>query len=162
MRNLNAATLYPGVGLPENAVSVAWGIDSLGRRSDSPFEVIGAPYVDDVRLAAELNRAGLAGIRFVPIQFTPTAREFQGQLCRGVYMVIVDREALRPLDVGLLLITTLYRLYPKDFDLGQVRCLTPATMAAVRAGRSPAEIKRVVRGAGGLPPAAGAVPALPV
>lgn len=142
MRNLTAATLYPGVGLLENAVSVAWGIDSLGRRSDSPFEVIGAPYVDDVRLAAELNRAALPGIRFVPIRFTPTAREFQGQLCGGVYMLVLDRDALRPVDVGLLLIAILQRLYPKDFELRRVRFLTGETIAAIRAGKSFAEIKQ--------------------
>src|SRR3979409_1771966 len=66
MRNLTEAILYPGIGLLESAVSV-------GRGTDTPFEVIGAPYIDDVKLAAELNDAGLPGVRFVPIQFTPTA-----------------------------------------------------------------------------------------
>src|SRR5204862_5320983 len=65
MRNLTQATLYPGIGLLESALSV-------GRGTDTPFELLGAPYIDDVRLAEELNRADLPGIRFVPIQFTPS------------------------------------------------------------------------------------------
>src|SRR5207248_10715293 len=64
MRNLTEAILYPGVGLLESALSV-------GRGTDTPFEVIGAPYIDDTRLADELNRAGLPGARFVPVQFPP-------------------------------------------------------------------------------------------
>src|SRR5437016_1888341 len=69
MRNLTEAILYPGVGLLESAVSV-------GRGTDTPFEVVGAPYLDDVKLAAELNRAGLPGVRFVQIRFTPMASVF--------------------------------------------------------------------------------------
>src|SRR5204863_9926803 len=56
MRNLNEAILYPGVGLLERAVSV-------GRGTDTPFELIGAPYIEDVKLAEELNNAGLPGVR---------------------------------------------------------------------------------------------------
>src|SRR5207245_10165823 len=47
MRNLNEAILYPGVGLLERAVSV-------GRGTDTPFEVIGAPYINDFKLAQSL------------------------------------------------------------------------------------------------------------
>src|SRR5438093_1227873 len=66
MRNLEEAILYPGVGLLESALSV-------GRGTDMPFEIIGAPYIDDVKLAGELNRGGLTGVRFVPVRFTPKA-----------------------------------------------------------------------------------------
>src|SRR3989475_682234 len=91
MRNLTEAILYPGVGLLESAVSV-------GRGTDTPFEVIGAPYIDDIKLAAELNRAGLSGVRFVPIRFTPKASLFQGEACAGVYIMITDRDALNAVD----------------------------------------------------------------
>ena len=68
MRNLKQAILYPGVGLLESALSV-------GRGTDSPFELVGAPYIDDVKLAEELNRAALPGVAFIPIRFTPTERK---------------------------------------------------------------------------------------
>ena len=69
MRGLNAALLYPGIGLLEFAISV-------GRGTDTPFEVVGAPFLDDRRLASELNQLGLAGVRFLPVRFTPTASVF--------------------------------------------------------------------------------------
>ena len=94
MRSLTAATLYPGIGLHESALSV-------GRGTGTPFEVIGAPYIDDVKFAAELNRAGLAGVRFVPVRFTPTASTFKDKPCGGVSIVVTDREKLQPVDVGI-------------------------------------------------------------
>ena len=96
MRNLTEATLYPGIGLLESALSV-------GRGTDTPFEIIGAPYIEDTRLADEMNRAGLPGIRFVPIQFTPTYSVHKGQLCRGVYFVLTDRDTCPVVDVGLVI-----------------------------------------------------------
>src|SRR5258708_27670287 len=80
MRNLTEAILYPGIGLLESAVSV-------GRGTDTPFEVIGAPYIDDVKLAQELNNEGLPGVRFLPIRFTPRASVFKEQACGGGYIL---------------------------------------------------------------------------
>lgn len=136
MRNLTEATLYPGVGLLESAVSV-------GRGTDTPFEVVGAPYVEDVRWAAELNGAGLPGIRFVPIRFTPKASTFRDEACGGVYLVVTDREALRAVDVGILMASTLQRLYPERFALDKVAPLLRdrATLQAIRAGKSLEQIK---------------------
>src|SRR5205823_5809567 len=138
MRNLRAALLYPGVGLLESAVSV-------GRGTDTPFEVIGAAYMDDVKMAAELNRAGLSGVRFVPIRFTPTASVFKDKPCGGVNIVVTDREALNAVDVGLALALTLQRLYPNDFALEKVEHLLqhPPTMEAIKSGKSLAEIKQL-------------------
>jgi uncharacterized protein YbbC (DUF1343 family)/CubicO group peptidase (beta-lactamase class C family) len=135
MRSLEAAALYPGVGLHEAALSV-------GRGTDRPFELIGAPYIDDLILAETLNRAGLAGVRFYPIQFTPTYSTFLGQPCRGVAIVLTDRQALNAVAVGLEIALTLQRLYPGDYALDKIQHLlrhTP-TIDAIRAGRSRAEI----------------------
>jgi len=138
MRSLTAATLYPGVGLLESAVSV-------GRGTDTPFEVVGAPYADAGRLAAELNRAGLAGIRFAPLQFTPRVSVFQGQPCHGVRMEITDRDGLRAVDVGLALALTLQRLHPGEFALDKMSplLLHRPTLEAIRAGKPLGEIKRL-------------------
>ena len=136
MRNLTEAILYPGLGLLESALSV-------GRGTDTPFKVVGAPYVDDVKLAAELNGAGLPGVRFVPIEFTPTYSVHKGQLCRGVYLMLTDRDACNVVDVGLQIAKTLYRLYPNDFNPDKMRhlLLHPPTLEAIKADTPLKEIR---------------------
>lgn len=116
MRSLTAATLYPGIGLLEFSVSV-------GRGTDRPFEVVGAPFVDDLRLSHEMNALGLPGIRFLPVRFTPKASIFSGEPCRGVELLVTDRLALRPVDVGIALAATLQRLHPKQFKLKEMNTL---------------------------------------
>ena len=135
MRNLTEAILYPGIGLLESAVSV-------GRGTDTPFEVVGAPYIDDRRLAEELNAAGLAGVRFVPVEFTPTTSVHQGKLCRGVYILLANREDCRVVDVGLQIAETLYRLYPRDFPIDKLGhlLLDEPTLAALKSQASLREL----------------------
>jgi uncharacterized protein YbbC (DUF1343 family)/CubicO group peptidase (beta-lactamase class C family) len=136
MRNLIEATLYAGIGLLESAVSV-------GRGTDTPFELVGAPYVNDLELARELNGAELKGVRFVPVQFTPTYSTHQGKLCRGVFIILTDRESCSVVDVGLEISKTLHRLYPGQFPLEKIERLLaePATLEAIRAGRPLKEIR---------------------
>jgi uncharacterized protein YbbC (DUF1343 family)/CubicO group peptidase (beta-lactamase class C family) len=136
MRNLKQAILYPGVGLLESALSV-------GRGTDTPFEVVGAPYIDDVKFAAELNRAGLPGVSFVPIRFTPTASVHKGEPCGGVYIMLNDRERCPVVDVGLLMAQTLCRMYPEQFNADKMKhlLLHPPTLEAVKSGKPLAEIR---------------------
>ncbi len=136
MRNLTQAILYPGVGLLESVMSV-------GRGTDTPFEVVGAPYIDDVKLAEELNGARLPGVRFVPIQFTPVSSVHKAKLCKGVYILLTDREHCRVVDVGLLIAQTLCRLYPKDFNPDKMShlLLHPATLDAIKANKPLNEIR---------------------
>jgi len=140
MRNLKQAILYPGVGLLESALSV-------GRGTDTPFELVGAPYIDDVKLAAELNRAGLPGVGFVPIRFTPTASVHQGQPCGGVYIMLNDRGRCNVVDVGLQIARTLYRLYPQEFNPDKMKNLLMhgATLAAIKADQPLDEIRATWR-----------------
>ena len=136
MRSLPAATLYPGLGLHESPLSV-------GRGTDKPFEMIGAPYIDDVRLAEELRAAELPGVQFVPIRFTPTYSTFKDKPCGGVSFVITDREKLNAVDLGITLALILQRLYPGDFALAKLNTLlqhTP-TIDSIKAGKSLGEIK---------------------
>jgi uncharacterized protein YbbC (DUF1343 family) len=135
MRSLTEAILYPGVGLLESAVSV-------GRGTDTPFEVIGAPYIDDSKLAETLNVAGLPGVRFVPIQFTPNASVYKGQLCRGVNILLSDRDHCNVVDIGLVIAKTLYRLYPSDFHPEKMAhlLLHDPTLEATKADKSLKEI----------------------
>ena len=137
MRSLAGATLYPGIGLHETPLCV-------GRGTDKPFELIGAPYIDDVQLAAELNRAGLPGVRFVPVRFTPTYSTFKDKPCAGVAFVITDRDKLNAVDLGLELALTLQRLYPNDFAVAKVNTLLQhtTTIDAIKAGKTLGEIKQ--------------------
>ncbi|MDZ4401303.1 exo-beta-N-acetylmuramidase NamZ domain-containing protein [Prosthecobacter sp.] len=131
MRSLNAAQLYPGIGLLEFSVSV-------GRGTDTPFEVLGAPYVNDLRLAHELNKLGLSGVQFTPVRFTPTTSVFKNEACGGVRIVITDRAALKPVEAGVAIICTLQRLYPKSFALSKVNTLLncEALVKAIKAGET--------------------------
>jgi uncharacterized protein YbbC (DUF1343 family) len=138
MRSLAGATLYPGLGLHETPLCV-------GRGTDKPFELIGAPYIDDLKLAEELTRAGLPGVGFVPMRFTPTYSTFKDKPCGGVGFVITDRERLNAVDVGLVLALTLQRLYPNEYALPKLNTLLqhPTTVEAIKAGKSLAEIKSI-------------------
>jgi len=130
LASLTAAALYPGVGLLEYAISV-------GRGTGTPFEVLGAPYIDDRVLAHELNKLGLSGVSFLPERFTPTASVFKDQACGGVRILLTDRDAARPVALGLAVAHTLHRLYGKDFDLKKFNTLlaSEATIGKLQAGQ---------------------------
>jgi len=113
MRSLNAATLYPGIGLLESSISV-------GRGTPTPFEIIGAPYIDGAQLAAALHVQGLS---FTPVRFTPASDIFAGQSCGGLKITITDCHALRSVAAGLTIAETLARLYPDKFDAAKMQRL---------------------------------------
>jgi uncharacterized protein YbbC (DUF1343 family) len=146
MRSLAAATLYPGLCLLESTAI------SMGRGTLKPFEQIGAPFVDGERLAAELNGAGLTGVRFEPVKFTPRAELYPGpakslknrdEECGGVRVIITDRTHFDAVDVGLALTVALQRLYPEQLKAPAMARLLgdDATLAAILAGKTAAEIK---------------------
>jgi uncharacterized protein YbbC (DUF1343 family)/CubicO group peptidase (beta-lactamase class C family) len=135
MRSVNEAGLYPGIGILEFAVSV-------GRGTETPFEVVGAPYIDGAALVRELTAMSLPGIRFEATSFTPSTSNFANQLCGGVRMTITDRRALRPVATGIAIALVLHRLYPNDFALDKLAPLLrdPATLEAIRADKPLTEI----------------------
>jgi uncharacterized protein YbbC (DUF1343 family) len=132
MRSLTQALLYPGVGLLETTNL------SVGRGTDTPFEVIGAPWLDGRRLAGELNSAGLHGVRFVPVRFTPESSQFRGEGCGGVNLIVTDRSAFRPVRTGLEIARQLRRLYPDTWDAASYGRLlaNEQTLAGVLAGET--------------------------
>jgi len=97
MRSLTEAMLYPGVGLLE-ATNLA-----TGRGTDTPFERVGAPWIDPEPFAAALNAAKVPGVRFVPITFIPSQRQYTGVRCGGVFITLTDWSAFEPLRLGLTL-----------------------------------------------------------
>lgn len=109
MRSLTEATLYPGIGLLETTNV------SVGRGTDTPFEVVGAPWIDGVKLAGALNAKQLPGVRFVPVRFTPRSSVHEGKECGGVNVVITDRSVFEPVSTGIEVGSRLLALFPKDF-----------------------------------------------
>ncbi len=136
MRSLTAATLYPGIGLLETTNL------SVGRGTDTPFELIGAPWLDGGRLASDLNKRKVPGVRFVPVRFTPKASVFQGQECGGLNLIITDRVQFRPVQTGLEIAHALRQLYPNDWKLDAYARLLASTetLERIRRGDAPSDI----------------------
>ena len=97
IRSVTQALLYAGVGLLEGTNV------SVGRGTDTPFEVVGAPWVEPEGLAAALEARRLPGVRFEPAWFTPSEDRYAHVTCGGVRLVVTDRDALRPVTVALAL-----------------------------------------------------------
>ncbi|MBN2321986.1 MAG: DUF1343 domain-containing protein [Acidobacteria bacterium] len=136
MRSVSAAILYPGICLLERTNV------SVGRGTDRPFEVVGAPWIEPRRFAAALREAKPAGVEFVPMYFTPDAGKPSGEKCGGVSILITHREKVHSVLVGLTLVSVLYRLYPDDFEMDDVVKLlgNAKAMRMLQSGASPAEV----------------------
>ena len=141
MRSLTQALLYPGIGLLETTNL------SVGRGTDTPFELIGAPWMDGPRLATELNLRQIPGVRFVPIEFTPSSSKFADKLCQGVNFVITDRQQFEPVRVGFEIAAQLRRLFPKEWEAEQYSRLlgNKEVLNAILEGQSAAEIQSIAR-----------------
>ena len=137
MRSLTQAFLYPGIGLLETTNL------SVGRGTDTPFELFGAPWLDGVAFAATLNGLELPGVAFVPIEFTPDASKFAGERCGGVNVIVTDRARFEPVRTGVEIALALQRSYRGTWDLEAYDRLLvhAATLAAIRDGRPFAEIR---------------------
>jgi uncharacterized protein YbbC (DUF1343 family) len=136
MRSLTQATLYPGIGLLETTNL------SVGRGTDTPFEVIGAPWLDGQRLAKYLNERNLPGVRFVPIRFRPNASVFKGEELGGVNFIITDRGRFDSVRTGIKIAAALRTLYPDDWQVDRyLRLLVNQdVLDRVKRGERPAAI----------------------
>jgi uncharacterized protein YbbC (DUF1343 family) len=142
LTSVAAATLYPGVGMIEGAPV------SVGRGTTTPFEVVGAPWIDADRLAGAMNALRLPGVRFAPITFTPATATHAGKACRGVRVELTDRDALNSPALGVALAHALHRMYPKEFQVGRILGnLGSATLlGAIEAGEPlPSLLEKVER-----------------
>jgi uncharacterized protein YbbC (DUF1343 family)/CubicO group peptidase (beta-lactamase class C family) len=138
MRSLTEATLYPGIGLLETTNV------SVGRGTDTPFEVVGAPWIDGQQLASYLNSRRIAGVRFVPLRFTPVSSVFKGEECGGINIIITDRDRFRPVLSGLEVAVALRNLYPAQWKVDSyIRLLVNAdALERLKRGDSAADIAR--------------------
>jgi uncharacterized protein YbbC (DUF1343 family) len=136
MRNLIQATLYPGIGAFESTNI------SVGRGTDTPFEQIGAPWIDGTALADALNARRLPGVSFYPVRFTPASSKFANEECQGVFILVLDRAAVRPVRVGVEIASALNRLHGATFEIDRAARLfgSKRDIARLKAGDDPAAI----------------------
>ena len=136
LRNLTQGTLYPGVAMVEGTNV------SVGRGTDSPFELLGAPWIKARDLASYLNARSISGVRFVPTQFTPSSSAYSGQLCQGVSIILVDRNTLDAPELGIELASALHKLYSDQFQLEKMKDLlvNEAVFDAISQGQDPRRI----------------------
>ncbi len=136
LRSLTQAILYPGAGLVEGANV------SVGRGTGTPFELIGAPWIDARELGKYLNSRNIPGVRFEPVHFTPDSDSFKNQRCSGVRISLTDRQVLDGPALGIEMIGALFRLYPRKFQIEKTIGMVGArwVLQDVGAGRDPRSI----------------------
>jgi len=136
LRSLREATLYPAVALMEGANV------SVGRGTATPFELLGAPWIDGQALAAYLNQRNISGVRFEPTDFISEQDPFKHRRCHGVRIVLVDRDRLDAPALGVELASALYRLYPQVFEIDSTLDLIGArwVIRAIKSGEDPRAI----------------------
>jgi uncharacterized protein YbbC (DUF1343 family) len=137
LRNVNEALLYPAVALLEGTNL------SVGRGTDTPFEIAGAPFVDGPALTAALSRRGLPGVTFAATTFTPTASPYKGERCAGVKLTITDRARFEPVRTGVALASDLRALHAAQWHFDDVNRLlaSRAALDAIAAGKSLSDVE---------------------
>ncbi|MEO8132260.1 MAG: exo-beta-N-acetylmuramidase NamZ domain-containing protein, partial [Bryobacteraceae bacterium] len=142
MRSLNAALLYPGIGMLEGGK-----VYSVGRGTDAPFEQIGAEWIRGRELAAYLNARQIPGIRVYATQFQPASSNFSGKAIEGVRFVITDRQAFSSTGFGLELGVALSKLFPGKMNWTADEKLTgnPTILKAMEEGEDPAVISQKIQ-----------------
>lgn len=136
MRNLTQAMIYPGVGLLETTNV------SVGRGTDTPFEILGAPWINGTELASRINSFQVPGVQAIGIEFTPESSKFEGSSCGGVNFIITDWKTFRPLDLGWATASSLRILYPEDWETDRLSVLlgNKAVRNSILDAKSPQEI----------------------
>jgi uncharacterized protein YbbC (DUF1343 family)/CubicO group peptidase (beta-lactamase class C family) len=138
MRSLTEATLYPGIGLLETTNV------SVGRGTDTPFELVGAPWIDGPKLSSYLNARRIPGVRFVPVRFKPTTSVFKNEDCAGINIFITDRARFQAVFTGLEIAVALHSLFPADWKVDSyLRLLVNAdALDRLKRGESAEELTR--------------------
>jgi uncharacterized protein YbbC (DUF1343 family) len=113
MFSLSTAQCYPATCFLEGTNV------SEGRGTEKPFEYFGAPWIDGVMLASELNVIGLDGVKFEAAVFTPSEKisayppKFFNQKCSGVYINVTDKNKFQPVKAGIAILYILNKNYSK-------------------------------------------------
>ncbi len=107
MPTVETAIVYPGACLVEGTNL------SEGRGTTQPFQCVGAPFLDEERLAKQLSEYGVVGALVRPYVFRPTFGKFANEICRGVMVHVTDSMLFRPVATYTALIA-LARAQAKD------------------------------------------------
>jgi uncharacterized protein YbbC (DUF1343 family)/CubicO group peptidase (beta-lactamase class C family) len=136
LRTLTEAILYPGVALVEGSNV------SVGRGTNTPFELLGAPWIHAKELAGYLNNRKIQGVRFMSVDFTPASSRFKNEVCHGVQIILVDRKALDSTALGVEIAAALYKLFPGEFQIDKTLDLIGARwiLQAIKDGQDPCSI----------------------
>ena len=136
LRSLTQAVLYPGVALVEGSNM------SVGRGTETPFELLGAPWIQAKEFSDYLNNRKIPGVEFLAMDFTPGSNPFKDQVCYGVRIVLLDRQSFDSAALGIEIISALYQLYPKDFQIDKTLSLIGArsVLQAIKDGKDPQSI----------------------
>jgi len=136
LRSVTEAALYPGVGLIEGTNI------SVGRGTDTPFELVGAPWIKGREFAQYLNAREIAGVRFVPVTFTPNSSNYAGQKCQGVNILLLERNVLDAPEMGIELASALRKLYPQQWQLERMMeiLVNQSVFEAIGKGQDPRRI----------------------
>ena len=137
LRTVNEAFLYPGIEILQAA-----GV-SVGRGTDAPFEILGAPWIGGGELAEVLNARKIPGVSFTAASFAPSQDPYKGKECEGVTINLTSRAALRAMSMGLTIADALHRLYPERFQFQKMLFLlgSQATVERLERGDAPAQIE---------------------
>jgi uncharacterized protein YbbC (DUF1343 family)/CubicO group peptidase (beta-lactamase class C family) len=136
LRSLDETILYPGVALLEGANL------SVGRGTDAPFELLGAPWIDGELLARAMQARALPGVAFAAVDFTPSQSAFVDEVCHGVRITVTDRAKLDSPRLGVELLSALWRLFPGRLEIDKTLLMVGSrrTLAAIESGQDPAAI----------------------
>jgi len=136
LRSLTEAALYPGVALVEGTNV------SVGRGTETPFELLGAPWIKSRELAQYLNARNISGVRFVPVSFTPSASNYSGQKCEGVNILLTDRNGFDAPELGIELASALHKLYSEQYHMERMSELVvnQPVYDAIVAGEDPRHV----------------------
>jgi uncharacterized protein YbbC (DUF1343 family) len=136
LRTTKGAILYPGLEILQSA-----GI-SVGRGTEAPFEIFGAPWMNGEEVASALNTKHLPGLKFVSQLLIPVSGLYAGQRCGGVSIKIGEKSAVRSMRMGLEIAAVLKKLYPDKVDLAKTITLlgNAATVEELRIGAPPEKI----------------------
>jgi uncharacterized protein YbbC (DUF1343 family) len=111
----------PNMPLPETALvypgQVLWeGTNvSEGRGTCRPFELFGAPFLDPQRIRNRLQPEDTEGCHLQSISFRPTFNKWQGELCRGFFIRVINPGTFRPYRLSLALLASILTDYRRDF-----------------------------------------------
>lgn len=114
LRTLTEAALYPGVAIVEGSNL------SVGRGTKTPFEHIGAPWINAKKFSRYMNNRKIGGVRFVPTSFTPRSDRYEGRRCHGIRIIVIDRSLLDPVSLGVEIAAGLRKLFPRSFRINDI------------------------------------------